>query len=365
MRAGKRGKLDPASAKVKEVLDALQREDCDVGGTPDYLQGLVAAFPLAMGFEAPKDDRHAYQEKVGKMVLEILQANETKFQESHKAAKDELAEAQAVKSSKEAAVTDTETALADQQKAESEAHEAHKSSKTAVTEAKKKLEEATSEVDNFDEDLLAKAKDRAEYGSALETEFASLKAGTVEDAKDRKTFMSTVKSVLQKIGVEKAMILSAEPALAKAPADTRGTFDVTVVEQVENALRAKVDSLQEDLDNGEKVKASKVVEKEAAEAALTAAEAKVVEKQSMASDADAKTKELKTALKDAKESLKEQEKIVKDLDVKAFYQECHVGNFHDAIEAWQFLHDRESAVLEEEAAKVSAMETDEVVATAA
>lgn len=186
MRAGKRGKLDPASAKVKEVLDALQREDCDVGGTPDYLQGLVAAFPLAMGFEAPKDDRHAYQEKVGKMVLEILQANETKFQESHKAAKDELAEAQAVKSSKEAAVTDTETALADQQKAESEAHEAHKSSKTAVTEAKKKLEEATSEVDNFDEDLLAKAKDRAEYGSALETEFASLKAGTVEDAKDKK-----------------------------------------------------------------------------------------------------------------------------------------------------------------------------------
>merc|ERR1719235_2763926 len=134
-----------------------------------------------MGLDAAKDERHAYQERVGGMVLEILKANKDKFEKSHQAAKDEHAAAEALKSSKEAAVTQAEAALADQQKAESEARDARTHSSEAVSEAKKKLGEATSEVDTFDDTLIAKGKDRAEFGSALETEFASLKAGTVED----------------------------------------------------------------------------------------------------------------------------------------------------------------------------------------
>jgi len=347
-RAGKKAKLDPVSAKVKEVMDAFQRDDCEVAGMPEFMEGLVAAFPLAMGFGAAKDERHEYQEKVGNIVLQFLQTTEAKFQESHKAAKAEHSSAEALKSTKETEVTSAETALEEHKKVESEARDNKVSSSTSVKEGKKTLEAATFEVENFDATQLAKAKDRAEYGSALETEFASLKNGTVEDAKEKKSLLSTVNAVLDKLGVDKALISAASPALTKAPSG-RGPFDNTVVEQVENALKSKVDSLQEDLNNGETTKASKMAAQAAAQEELKAAEAKLSEDESKVSEAEAQTKESKNALKQAKDSLKEQEKIVADLDIKAFYQQTHLENFREAIVAFEFLRDRESTVPEAEA----------------
>merc|ERR1719217_818234 len=148
---------------------------------------------------------------------------------------------------------------------------------------------------------MAKAKERAEFGSALETEFASLKNGTVEDTKEKKSLLSTVNAVLDRLGVDKALISAAAPALTKAPAG-RGGFDNTVVEQVEAALKGKVDSLAEDLNNGETTKASKMAAQASAQEELK--------------EAEAQTKQSKAALKQAKDSLKEQEKVVADLDIK-------------------------------------------------
>jgi len=345
----KRAKLDPVSAKVKEVLDALERDDCEVHSS-SFREGLIAAFPLAMGLGSAKDERHSYQEKVGSIVLEILQTTEAKFQESYKVAKEEHAAAVAVKSSKEAAVTASEAALEAATKFESDARDTQLSSADAVTDAQKKLDVASSEVDNFDATQLEKGKERAEVGSALETELAALKDGTVEDAKEKKALLSIVSAALQKIGVDKALISAAAPALTKA-GSTRGSFDNTVVDQVEGALRARVTTLDEDLNNGDSVKASKLAAQTAAQEVLTAAEAKVAEDQSKASEAEAQTKESKTALKQAKDSLKEQEKIVQELEVKAFYQETYLTNFTEAIAALEFLENRMSTVPETEMEK--------------
>merc|ERR1719217_1595623 len=195
---------------------------------------------------------------------------------------------------------------------------------------------------------MAKAKERAEYGSALETEFTALKNGTVEDTKEKKSLLSTVNAVLDKLGVDKALISAASPALTKAPSG-RGPFDNTVVEQVETALKSKVDSLAEELNNGETAKATIMAAQAAAQEELKAAEAKKSEDETKASEAEAQTKESKNALKQAKDSLKEQEKIVADLDIKAFYQKVHCENFSDAIAAFEFLRDRESTAPEAEA----------------
>jgi len=353
-RAGKKAKLDPVSAKVKEVLDALERDDCEVS-PPTFREGLIAAFPLAMGVGCAKDERHSYQEKLGNVVLEIFQTTKAKFEETHKAAKEEHAAADAVKSSKEGTVAAAEATLEEHKKAESDARDTHLSSSDAVTDARKKLEAASSEVETFDATQLQKAKERAEFGSALETEFATLKDGTVEDAKEKKALFSTLSKVMEKIGVDKALISAALPALSKA-ASARGSFDVTVVEQVETALRARVDSLQEELNNGETVKAGKVAEQAVAQEVLNAAEVKLTEDQSKETEAEAQTKESKNALKQAKDDLKEQEKIVADLDIKAYYQESHLCNFQDAIAALEVLRDRESTVPEAEAEKVLATE---------
>jgi hypothetical protein len=256
-----------------------------------------------------------------------------------------------VKSSKEAAVTASATALEESTKFESDAHDTHLASADAVTDAQKKLDEASSEVENFDATQLEKGKERAEVGSAFETEFKALKDGTLEDAKEKKALLSIVNAALQKIGVDKALIQAATPALTKV-GSTRGSFDNTVVEQVEAALQARVKSLDDDINNGPTVKESKLAAQAAAQEALAAAQAKVAEDQTKASEAEAKTKAAKTALKEAKESLKEQEKVVKDLDVKAFYEETYVQNFSEAIAALKFLEDRISTVPETEMEKV-------------
>lgn len=367
-RGAKKAKLDPVSAKVKEVLDALERVDCEVGDAPNWREGLIAAFPLAMGLGCAKDERHSYQEKVGSIVHEIFQTTEAKFQETHKAAKEEHAAANAVKSSKEAAVAATEAALEEHKKAESDARDMQLSSSDALTDARKKLDAASSEVETFDATQLEKAKDQAEFGSALETEFAALKHATVDqDAKEKKALLSTVSAVLQKIGVDKALISAAAPALTKA-ASARGSFDVTVVEQVEAALRAKVDSLTEDLNNGETVKAGKLAEQAVAQEASNTAEAKLAEDEKKVSEAEAQVKESKVALKQAKDDLKEQQKTVADLDIKAYYQESHLSNFQEAIAALEVLRDRVSTVPDAEAEKVEAtvtMEMDEINVVAA
>jgi len=354
-RGVKRAKLDPVSAKVKEVLDALERDDCEVHSS-SFREGLIAAFPLAMGLGSAKDERHSYQEKVGSIVLEILQTTEAKFEESHKVAKEEHAAAVAVKESKEAAVTASEAALEESTKLESDARDTHLASADAVTEGQTKLDEASSEVENFDATQIEKGKERAEVGSALETELKSLKESTVEDAKEKKALLSVVNAALQKIGVDKALIQAAAPALTKA-ASTRGPFDNTVVEQVEGALQARVTSLDEDINNGDTVKASKVAAQTAAQEALTAAQTKVAEDQTKVTEAAARTKESKAALKDAKDALKEQEKVVSGLEVKAFYQETYLTNFTEAIAALKFLEDRMSTEPEAETEKVEASVT--------
>merc|ERR1712086_746185 len=94
-RAVKKAKLDPVSAKLKDVLDALSREDCELMGSDIYREGILAALPLAVGLGAAKDERHAYQEQVASIVLEILKATEDKFEKSLAAAKEELSGAQA------------------------------------------------------------------------------------------------------------------------------------------------------------------------------------------------------------------------------------------------------------------------------
>jgi hypothetical protein len=350
-RGGKKAKLDPVSAKVKEIVDALERDDCEVGGPPSFREGLVAAFPSAMGLGAAKDERHAYQDKVGDIVLEILQTTQAKFQASHKAVEAEFAAAEGVKATKGAELTAAEAALEESTKKESEARDTHLSSVDAVTDAQKKLDEASSEVDSFDANQLEKGKERAEIGSALEAELAALKNGTVEDAKEKKTLLSTVNAALVKVGVDKALISAAAPALTKAPS-SRGPFDTTVVDQVESALKTHADSLQQDLDNGDSVKAMKVAAQTAAKEALTAAETKEAEDKVKVSEAETQTKDSKAALKQAKESLKEQEKLAHDVGIKVFYEETHLANFTDAIKALEFLQGRESTSPEAEPEKV-------------
>lgn len=72
--------------------------------------------------------------------------------------------------------------------------------------------------------------------------------------------------------------------------------------------------------------------------------------------AKAKTLELEAALTQAKASLKEQEKVVGDVDVKIFYQQCHLENFQEALQALEFLRERPSSTLQDEIEKVSAID---------
>merc|ERR1712196_689595 len=112
-------------------------------------------------------------------------------------------------------------------------------------------------------------------------------------------------SVLKKLEVDQGLRSAATPALTKAPS-SRGSFDNTVVEQVETALKSRVDSLDAELSNGETLKATKVAGQAAAQELLSSAQSKLGENQAAVTAAEAKTVEFEAALTQAKESLKEQ-----------------------------------------------------------
>lgn len=358
-RAGKRAKLDPVSAKVKEVLDALSREDCELMEPATYREGILAAVPLAIGLGAAKDERHAYQEQVAQIVFETLKATEEKFEKSLAAAKDELSAAQSSQAAKETSLTRAQGALEEQKKMAQEAQDALTVSQEALMQATTNLKEISKAVDNFDIVQQGKEQEHAELSSAFESVFEKLKTGTWEDAMEKKSVLSQLSLVLKKFDVDQSLRSAAPSAMSKNPAD-RGDFDNMVVDQIQESLKARVESLAADVSNGETLKSAKVTEQTEAQETLDTSTATVEANKAAVVSAEEKIVELEATLTQAKVDLKEQSKIVGDVDVKTFYEQSHLENFKEALQALEFLRERTSTPPEGEALmeleKVAAMD---------
>jgi len=357
-RAGKRAKLDPVSAKVKEVVDALSREDCELKGPAIWREGILAALPLAIGLDAAKDERHAYQDQVAQIAFEVLKATEEKFEKSLAAAKEELCAAQSSQATKEESLKEAEGALEEQKKMAQEAEVTLTESQEALMQATTKLKEISQAVENFDVIQQGKEQEHAELSSAFETVFEKLKTGTWEDAMEKKSVLSQLSLVLKKLEVDQGLRSAAPPALSKAPAE-RGDFDNMVVDQIQESLKTRVESLAADVSNGETLKSAKVTEQTEAEETLGTSQATVEANNAAVVLAKEKIVEIEATLTRAKADLKEQSKIVADVDVKTFYEQSHLECFQESLQALEFLCERISTPPEAamELEKVAAMDT--------
>merc|ERR1719230_1470536 len=105
--------------------------------------------------------------------------------------------------------------------------------------------------------------------------------------------MKMLASALQKLPMDKSLIEAMEPAFAKKPAE-RGPFDETVITQIRDGLESKLQQLEEELSNGESLKAQKQSEQGEAAEALKAAEEVCTQSQQALCAAEEKRSALET-----------------------------------------------------------------------
>jgi len=174
-------------------------------------------------------------------------------------------------------------------------------STTGTKTAQEELVAATSEQTAGDLDLVQAAKKKDSAETVQSSDLAALKDGTAADVAKA---VKAVTDVGEELGLEAQLISSATIALKKMP-DQRGSFDGIVVTQVNEQLGTAIETLVEQLDNGEAAKAERAAKVEACKQRVDAATAhgEVCQEQ---------LKAAKAALKEAEVARKAAEKAVKD-----------------------------------------------------
>lgn len=338
-KAPKKLKLDPVTVKVNEVLDALSKDECEVPGPPSCREGLLAAVPHALGLGAAIDERHVFQTSVARMVGDILNASEVKLQQILKEAKENHEASKTEQVSRDAALEDTQHRLATQHTEVKERKDRLLADIVAEKETKKALEAATSEVTNFDTLQLAKVSHRDELGAVLRENFEALRSGEFANPRDEHVHLNKLTAMLKKLNIDKSLENAIPAALAKKPID-RGGFDETVVSQVHDALKENLETLENELGNGEALKKQKESELSAAQASRANAEKERMSSQEAVTAAEETCSELQAEVKRAQHSTEEQKEAVSDLEIRVFIENVKLESLQSAIQAFAFLRDR-------------------------
>merc|ERR1712139_289051 len=105
--------------------------------------------------------------------------------------------------------------------------------------------------------MKTKEENKAKYESAVTVTLAGLKKGEYENKQEKKVAegkgMATLKTLLEEAGADDSLTTCYHAALQKPPAD-RGTFDETVIAEVERRLNKQISVYASELAEGPKLK---------------------------------------------------------------------------------------------------------------
>jgi len=272
---------DAVLAKTRSVGDALQ------GATTwpeDVLGMLVGALPHCLAI--PKEERHAVQEDVIKMVEQVLDSivatKEAAFAEAKAKAKAKEAAAAEGGASVEAARA---TAAAKAAAAAAAQSRLQRALEPRATE-QAALNAAISEQQHDDASCGVAAAEKAALEAALVGDFASLEAGAAE----------LLLTFAEQRSFETHFLRAAQHALRKARAD-RGNFDVLVVDHFKAQLTGHIELVAEQLASMEAGKSERQATVDSCAAAFEGAEASLAECEGELSAALEEEKEAKATLK--------------------------------------------------------------------
>eukprot|EP00441_Pelagodinium_beii_P045414 CAMPEP_0197620670 /NCGR_PEP_ID=MMETSP1338-20131121/1462_1 /TAXON_ID=43686 ORGANISM="Pelagodinium beii, Strain RCC1491" /NCGR_SAMPLE_ID=MMETSP1338 /ASSEMBLY_ACC=CAM_ASM_000754 /LENGTH=530 /DNA_ID=CAMNT_0043189925 /DNA_START=56 /DNA_END=1648 /DNA_ORIENTATION=- len=221
--------VDQTPAKVKSIVDALQiaaKDESISAATVSMVSGMTEhALPVF------KEERHAFQTQVLEMAQALMAKAEAVLESNVASSESTVAGADAEKAKREATVLETAAALtasSEDTKAKTTAKDelvkAHKASIEALKEAK-----AAQITGDADAVALEKAKSHLE-GAGL----AAMKEGSLS-----KKQQTTLIKELTTAGVEQSLISCLHLPASKKP-DARESFEVVVLQHLEQAYDAKL-----------------------------------------------------------------------------------------------------------------------------
>eukprot|EP00443_Scrippsiella_acuminata_P039233 CAMPEP_0115201068 /NCGR_PEP_ID=MMETSP0270-20121206/17438_1 /TAXON_ID=71861 /ORGANISM="Scrippsiella trochoidea, Strain CCMP3099" /LENGTH=371 /DNA_ID=CAMNT_0002614475 /DNA_START=39 /DNA_END=1154 /DNA_ORIENTATION=- len=255
--------MDPLAAKGDEIAAMLQGAE----GFPEAVIHTVAT-NLDKSLLIPKDKRHPFQEEVVGMIEQVLVFVEKALQSKAGAAQAKLAGSDSEKSAREQEVEAAEAAIAEKAAAVDAAKAALNEAAGEDVAAKTAMAEAKSEQKAGDAGYTEAAGKRSALEAVFTNEYETLKQGTSSTVK--KSVQAVVR-VGKQFGFEPHLLVSAELALSKVPAE-RSSFDNLVLQQMEDQIKSVLQQLGEELTNGEVGKAARAGKVESAAARLAAAD---------------------------------------------------------------------------------------------
>jgi len=312
---------------------------------------LIEALPLALGVGAAVDERHPYQKIVVDAIGEIFSAEIKTGTEKVAAAKAELDAVNGEKAGKDAVLAEKQKVL-DEKKAEiQQKKDENHTDKTALKDAEHALKTATSEVDHFDDNLKKKEEEKTKYETALNVTLAALKKGEYENAKEKKSAegkgVETIRTMLGDVGADDSLTTCFHAALHKKPED-RGSFDNTVIGEVEKRMSKQIATWASELAEGPTAKEKKQALAKECEDKKTAAIAKQEASAEALRVAESEKPELDTAVKTASHEVKEIDKLQGKKVKELAEEQAGLDYANESYEAWKMLAERPAEQEEEE-----------------
>ena len=245
--------------KMKETLRNYGVSKSWYDGVVDGLQSSAAEDPLSVrqmliamlpeGLCVPQDQRHSYQATHVTMVSETLQRIMSKLQEKVKEACTEVGRMEESKEQLQRKVQTEKDSLEKAWEAEKNCQESLAEVTRSVLTEKKALLEAQKTQEENDSKHQQAIQEKAKVETSLAEEFRLLRDGEVEGEVAQAHF-GKLEALAKRIGFETSLLTALPTSILKAPG-SRGSFDVMVVQQLQEGLTTHGSSLAEEIQKTE------------------------------------------------------------------------------------------------------------------
>jgi len=256
MPAAKRANQGAAAAPAKKkarsnpMLQAIQETitESKTTLTPEVKTMLLAMLPHSLGVAAPERDEH--QQKVAAMIASVVEAEQARLEAAVKEQEDNLA---AVGSSKET----VEAKARSLEEHAKNAIETAQAKEAAVAEAginvlkaKQAFDEATADFKVCSQAATETKEKKVGMEEVRLNHFQALRDGDWSTA-GAKPHLDKLVPMLRSSGFEDSLLSALPGACMKEPTQ-RGPFDITVLDQLDAQITAKIEELGKSAEEQEK-----------------------------------------------------------------------------------------------------------------
>jgi len=210
----------------------------------------------------PKEERHAFQDKVIEMVREVLDGLKAAAQSKLDAAEEKLETRCRESEQHQIAVDAAATMLAERTKMAAAADSEHAERVSACVTVKQLLASAKQEESTGNAGMAVTEEKKQKLESVLETVFGPLKNGELSTVKVQDG-MKTIQTLAKDLGLDASLLQTVPAVFAKAPCE-RGSFDNVVIVQIEAEFQKCMVAFTDELVNGEPAKKERAAKVEAA-----------------------------------------------------------------------------------------------------